>query len=204
MNRERGFTLLEVLLATLLLASAIAVTAASIQGISRAQARSDVLLQESIARNAVANLLRARLGSALAVKFDPGDGSQAMFVGTEKRIEFIADLPAYFTMAGPMRQVIESQAVGSQHRICVVNGPRDVSGLACQAGQQTTLVSGLASVEFRYRGRTDDGQPGPWLSEWKRTEVLPEWVRVQLSAPAGESPWPQVDVRVPLAVNPSP
>ena len=60
MNRARGFTLLEVLLTTLLLASAIAVTAASIQGISRAQARSEALLQESIARNAVANLLRVQ------------------------------------------------------------------------------------------------------------------------------------------------
>lgn len=204
MKNSRGFTLLEVLLATLLLASAIAVTAASVQGMSRAQARSEALLQESIERNAVANLLRARIGSALASKFNPGDGSQAMFIGTANRMEFITQMPPYFTLAGPMRQVIERQYVGGRQGICVATGSRETTGLACQASEQTTLVAGLAAVEFRYRGRGDDGRPGQWMPEWKRTDILPEWVEVRMTSTNGGREWPWVDVRIPLAVNPAP
>ena len=64
MSRQCGFTLIEVLLATLLLASAIAVTAASVQGIARARERSEAALAQSSARNAVQAYLRARISAA--------------------------------------------------------------------------------------------------------------------------------------------
>lgn len=200
----RGFTLLELLLATLLLASAIAVTAASVRGMSRAQARSEAVLEAGMTRNAVAGLLRGRIGAAMAVKFDPGDGSEAMFLGNASRMEFVTEMPPYPTLSGPMRQVIEVQSAGAGQLVCVATGPRDVPGLACQPGERTTLVADLARAEFRYRGRDEDGRPGAWLPEWKRSDILPEWIEVRLTARPGQPAWPVLDIRIPLAVNPVP
>ncbi|WP_158601770.1 prepilin-type N-terminal cleavage/methylation domain-containing protein [Solilutibacter pythonis] len=199
-----GFTLLEVLLATLLLASAIAVTAASVRGMARAGARSETKLAENGERNAVLGLLRARIAAAMAVKFDLGDGGETVFVGGPARMEFVTDLPPYTTLAGPMRQVIEAQPVAAGQLLCVANGPRQISGLRCQPGAQTTLVDGLAQAGFRYRGRDEDGRPGPWLDEWKRPEILPEWVEVKLTARPGQHEWPLLRVRLPLATGPAP
>lgn len=204
MKHARGFTLLEVLLATMLLASAITVTAASVRGMSRAQARSEAMLQQASERNAVAGLLRARLSAAMAVKFDSGDGREVMFVGDPTRLEFITEMPPYPTLSGPMRQVIEIQPSAHGRLICITQARRDQRGLRCEAGEMTTMIDGLSRAEFRYRGREEDGRPGPWLPQWERNERLPEWVQVQLIAGTVEPAWPVIDIRLPLATNPVP
>lgn len=200
MKQARGFTLLEVLLATLLLASAIAVTAASVRGMSRAQARGEALLAESIERNAVLSLLRARIAAALPIDFVRGDGTRVKFMGTASRMEFVTEMPAYTTLGGPMRQVIERQAAPRGQRLCIAHGPRARAGLACVAGEQTTLVDAVSDAQFRYRDRTDAGAPGPWLQEWTRTDRLPQTVEVRLTAQAGQRPWATLQVHIPLAM----
>lgn len=199
MRRMRGFTLLEVLLATLLLASAIAVTAASVQGMSRAQARGEALLAENTERNAVLRLLRARIAAALPARFDRGDGTRVMFIGSATRMEFVTEMPAYATFGGPMRQLIERQAGTRGHLLCIAHGPRAGTTLRCAPGAQTTLADGLAGAEFRYRGRDDGGLPGAWQQEWTQPERLPEWIQVRLASTAGQREWPLLEVRLPLA-----
>ena len=205
MSRQRGFTLIEVLLATLLLASAIAVTAASVQGIARARERSEAALAQSSARNAVQAFLRARISAALPVAFDDAAAGRVLFTGTPESMEFVTELPPYPTLTGPVRQVIDVQPAGGQgFLICVSQGLPDAAVPMCVANEQTTLANGLSRVVFRYRGRDEAGRAGPWLLEWKRRDILPEWVEVQMQAPAGEPTWPSLVVRIPVAINPVP
>lgn len=205
MNRQRGFTLIELLLATLLLASAIAVTAASVRGIARAQQRSEAALAESSARNAVQGWLRARIAAAMPVAFDDASLGRVLFVGGPERMVFVTELPPYPTLTGPVRQVIEAQpAGGTGYLLCVNQVLPDAASPVCAANEQSTLVRGLSRVAFRYRGRDEAGRAGPWLSEWKRRDILPEWVEVQMQAPTGAPAWPQLVVRIPVAINPVP
>lgn len=205
MKLQRGFTLIEVLLATLLLASAIAVTAASVRGIARAQQRSEAALAESSLRNAVQSWLRARIAKAMPIAFDDASAGRVLFVGGRERMEFITELPPYPTLAGPVRQAIEAQPAGdSGYLLCVSQALPDAATPLCSADEQTTLVRGLSRVGFRYRGRDEAGRAGPWLPEWKRRDILPEWVEVQMEAPSGTPAWPRLVVRIPVAINPVP
>ena len=205
MRRQRGFTLIEVLLATLLLASAIAVTAASVRGIARAQQRSEAALAESSARNGVQAWLRARIGATLPVAFVDASQGRVLFIGRRDRMEFVTELPPYPTLTGPVRQVIEAQSAGaSGYLICVSQALPDAATPVCSADEQSTLVRGLSRVEFRYRGRNEAGAAGPWLPEWKRGDILPEWVEVRMGSPADAPAWPQLVVHIPVAINPAP
>ncbi len=205
MNRQRGFTLIELLLATLLLACAIAVTAASVRGIARAQQRSEAALAESSARNAVQAWLRARISKTMPVAFEDASVGRVLFVGGRERMEFVTELPPYPTLTGPVRQLIEVQpAGGNGYLLCVSQAMPTAAMPVCTADAQSTLVGGLSRVEFRYRGRDEAGRAGPWLPEWKRRDVLPEWVEVRMDAPAGVPAWPQLVVRIPVAINPVP
>lgn len=201
MKHAAGFTLLEVLLATLLLASAIMVTAASIRGMERAQQRGASLLAESGQRGAVAHVLRARIAAAMPLPFDPDDPERVIFVGTAERMEFTTHLPPYPTVSGPMRQLIEVQSGDGGQRICIANGDRRAGIPRCTADEQTTLVEGVGQIGFRYRGRDNQGHPGPWEPVWEQRERLPEWVEVRLQAPAGERAWPVMHIHVPLAAG---
>lgn len=201
MRHARGFSLLEVLLATLLLASAIAVTAASVRGMARAQARGEALQAASAARNAVADLLRARIASAMPVRFDAGDGRPVMFSGTPTHMEFIADMPPYPTFSGPMRQRLEVQPDAGGTRLCIAHASIDAPALACPPGERTTLARALGAATFRYRGRDAEGRPAPWQAEWTTAERLPEWVEVRITPAAGQPAWPLLQVHLPLAGN---
>lgn len=204
MKRQRGFTLIEVLLATLLLASAIAVTAASVRGIARAQQRSEAALADSSARNAVQTWLRARIAAALPVAFNEASSGRVLFVGNQNRMEFVTELPPYPTLTGPVRQVIEAQPAGAGYLICVSQRPLDAATPRCAADEKTTLARGFSRVAFRYRGRDETGKAGPWLPEWKRRDILPEWIEVQMQSATGTPEWPQLIVRIPVAINPVP
>ena len=66
-RHARGFTLIEVILATVLLASGLALAFASLRAASVATTRGEQIAQRDERMRAVSNFLRRRLGSARSI-----------------------------------------------------------------------------------------------------------------------------------------
>jgi general secretion pathway protein J len=202
-RRALGFTLIEVILATVLLASGLALAFASLRAASATAARGEAIAHRDERMRAVANFLRRRLTGARSIAFalDSSTGTQLRFTGDGEQMRFVADLPDYLGRGGPYVHTLRVVRDGdSTERIEV--------DLAMALGGQTivesprrppdVLVDGLGDVRFRYRGITADGELGGWSGTWDTPDALPLQVSIDLTDRDGRA-WPSLVVALPLA-----
>src|SRR5690606_25228401 len=102
-NSQRGFTLLEILLATTLLAAGLALGFATLRAATATVDRGEALADRTERMRAVEGFLRRRLASATPIAFAIEDdtGRMIRFIGEPDRVRFVADLPNYLGRGGP-------------------------------------------------------------------------------------------------------
>ena len=204
-RRAGGFTLMEVLVATMLLAAALSLGFATLRASSAAATRGEDRSARNERMRSVQNFLRKRIGSALPIAFDVNEstGQPLRFVGEEDQMRFVADLPAYLGRGGP-----------HLHDVTVVDG--DDGGLRLQvefsvvlvneifgereAGPPERLVGGLKSVKFEYRALDAQNRMGDWQTRWEQVDRMPLQVRVTIVDDRGDT-WPPMVVSLPQGAS---
>lgn len=201
--KPRGFTLIEVLLATVLLAAGLALAFTTLRAASATAQRGEALAQRNEHMRAVAGFLRARLVATrpLAFAIDQDTGLPLRFIGGPDRMRFVADLPAYLGHGGPyVHELFVDDAGGGMVDLqlgLAVLQPLDVES-APEPDPPELLARGLQSARFRYRALDAEGRMGEWQDEWDTPERLPVQVEVTLRDGEGRD-WPRLVVALPLA-----
>lgn len=198
----RGFTLIEVLLASVLLAAGLALAFATLTAATRTVHRGEAMAQRGERERAVLGFLRQRLSAARPVAFDMDQDTAlpVRFIGEPDRVRFVADLPDYLGYGGPY-----------QHDFRIENGEdglRIVLALAVVQSSQTfeepdplppeLLVDRLEEARFRYRALDADGALSEWLDRWETSEQMPLLIEVTLTDADGRA-WPPLVVALPQA-----
>jgi general secretion pathway protein J len=200
--RQRGFTLIEVLVATALLAAGLALAFATVRAATATAQRGEQLSQRSERMRAVEGFLRRRIASALPIGFEtlPDTGEQIRFIGESTRMRFVADLPDYLGRGGPHLHDVELFDDGDAGRLAV--------SFTMVAGAQLlperrprppeTLAANLSGVRFRYRGLDEENAIGEWQDEWESPGQLPLQVSIEIADADGRK-WPPLVVALPQA-----
>ncbi|MDR2872967.1 MAG: prepilin-type N-terminal cleavage/methylation domain-containing protein [Xanthomonadaceae bacterium] len=196
MRRSEGFTLIEILLAMVLLATGLALAFSTLRAATAIVGRGEVIAQRNERMRAVDGFLRRRIADAQMITFriDERDGLQHRFSGDATHMRFVSDLPNYLGRGGPYLHELSVADNGKQLM---------VSFTMVQAGQVVqdryarppeALAEGLRSVAFRYRGMNDIGDAlGDWQDEWTAVDVLPIQVKIDIEW-ADRSKWPPLVV----------
>lgn len=200
--KAAGFTLLEVLLATSLLAAAMALGFATLRAAGATAQRGEALAERNERIRAVSDFLRRRIGGAQGIVFglDPATGASKRFEGDADSMRFVADLPDYLGRGGPHLHAL-GVGRGAEGGLDLLVDFRMV-----QAGQlipgssarpPEPLAEGLRQVRFTYRALAGNGDLGPWEPVWEDPRALPLQVRVQVVDARGA--WPDMVVVLPVA-----
>ncbi|GAB6194967.1 prepilin-type N-terminal cleavage/methylation domain-containing protein [Lysobacter xanthus] len=203
MKSARGFTLVEVLLATVLLAAGLTLAFATITGATQAARRGEAIAEANGHVRAVENFLRRRIAGARSVAFqiDTSTGLPMRFSGTHDRMRFVSDLPDYIGHGGPSLHelIVERRPDGDGVRLLLaLSPPQPGTPETTRASPPELLADDVRSVGFRYRGLGEDGRPGEWRDEWTAVEQLPLLVEVKITGADGR-PWPTLVVAPRLA-----
>lgn len=202
--RVTGFTLIEVLLATSLLAAALALAFATLRAATVTVGRGEAIAQRSERMRAVEGFLRSRLTGVRPVSFgmDTESGLARRFTGDAETMHFVSDLPDYLGRGGPYLHTLAIQRDGDQLRLTVdltlVQGGEAVP--VAQPRPPEMLVDGLRAARFRYRTLDASGQLGQWQTQWDTPEALPLQVEIDLQDADGRA-WPSLVVAPPLAAG---
>jgi general secretion pathway protein J len=198
----RGFTLLEVLLATVLLASGLALAFATLRAATNGATRGEAIAQRNERMRAVEGFLRTRLMASRPSPFgfDKDTGLPQRFLGEPQRMRFVADLPDYLGRGGPYLHELVAERNGNASRLTValtmVLGGQPVAEQPPRPPE--VLAERMRVVRFRYRGLTADNQLGPWQDRWATPDALPLQVEIDLQDDEGRD-WPPLVVAPPLA-----
>lgn len=206
MNRGRlraaGFTLIEVLLATALLASGLALGFATLRAATATADRGETMAARTERMRAVEGFLRRRLASAQAISFaqDESTGAALRFIGEPDRIRFVADLPSYLGRGGPHLHDIalhgqgDDAALGVSFSMVLAGATVDED----QPRPPEPLVEGLTGLRIHYRGLDADAGLTDWLETWDSHETLPLQVSIEIESDDGGA-WPALVVALPQA-----
>lgn len=199
--RQRGFTLIEVLLATMLLAAGLTLGFSTLRAAGATVERGEAMAARNERMRAVSEFLRSRIGGAQGIvfKLDETTGQAQRFAGDARSMRFVADLPDYLGRGGPHLHELSVDGRESE-QILQVDFHIVVAGqtlITPDPRPPEPLAEGLRSVQFSYRTNAQDGQLGAWQPQWDYPEALPLQVRVEISDTRG--PWPILIVTLPHA-----
>lgn len=202
----RGFTLIEVLLATVLLAAGMALAFAIVRSTLAISTRGETIAAGNERMRGVEAFLRRRLTTAMPLPMasDPATGAAIVFSGDEREMRFVAEVPDYLGRGGPYVHALEV----SEH-----DGAKQLRiGLTLlQAGQlveenpprgMELLAGDLKQVQLRYRGLDPaTRQLGNWQPRWQETGRMPLLVSIEIT-PATGTAWPPLVVALPQQTPP--
>lgn len=190
-RHARGFTLIEVLLATALLAAGLALAFATLRSATAMTQRGELLAQHNERMRAVQGFLRRRISAAQSMAFaiDPDTQRQYRFIGEPQRMRFVADLPDYLGRGGPYLHDLQIVQGGQRLQAAFLLVQSGQAFATTPARPPETLADGLRVARFRYRGLDQEGRLGPWQERWNAVENLPLQVGVELQSANGK-PWP--------------
>ncbi len=185
-----GFTLLEILVALVVLGFVLVILAQGVQfGLQawRSQAR---VTTERGDLDTVDRTLRN-----LVERMDPGGQAAGTRVqGDARRVAFTTDLP--LAAAQPAtRHADVSLSVDGAHRFSLfwVAHFRNWVGPA-RVPEQATLVEGVDHVEISYWQPADKDKPGGWLAQWDGRRGAPPLVRFRVVFADSRRHWPDIVV----------
>ncbi len=200
-HREHGFTLLEVLMALVLLALLLSLAWASMRAAVQASRSGEALIARTEQARTVQTFLRRQLAQAMPLAYErmEDSGTERRFEGSADSVRFVAPMPGYLSRGGAHLQTLTLVGSGRGQRLefnhAQLNGldPLDPAF----APDPVVLLDGIASGRFEFRQLDETGELADWSSDWDATERLPLMVRLRLEFDREDARrWPEFDVTV--------
>lgn len=182
-RRERGFTLLEILVVLSLLAVLLVLLSGALLGANRAVSKAQRYTVSLDEMRAAQQFLRAAISEALPLDVTEDDSqADGFFMGTSERLQFVATLPGVLG-GGIQRFTLQRGAEGLQ-----VAFSRLEAQTTASRDEPQVLLTNLAALQFSYRGVSPLGQPTGWIDQWPWPRRLPSAVRIAARVD-GPVPW---------------
>ena len=203
-TRARGFTLLEVVLATSLLAVGMALAFGILRGTARATSGAEASAQQHERLRAVQGFLRTQVNAALPIgfEFDAESGEATYFRVEPRKLELVASMPGYLSRGGPYFQSFElvdgpdGQRLLFQGRMLTPDGPAQADRAPL------VLLDGIADASFEAQTLDPQGQLAGW-GNWTQSAQLPPLVRLRVRFVDARR-WPEFVAATRLSALPVP
>lgn len=209
--RAAGFTLLETLMAIVLLALLLAGAYSGIQTSVRSMHAGERLIERIDRVRTVQEFLRHQLTRVLPLSYAQTEAKTYIFEGERDFMRFVAPMPGYLSHGGPYVQTL-ALVHGSNGMSLVFSGTM-LNGFDWQEEKKSerapvVLIDNIIDGGFSYRTLDDQGQLAPWSASWDDPSLTPLLVRIELTMQNGaQVNWPVLAVPLMLdagAARPQP
>ena len=200
-----GFTLLEVMLALLLLALLLAGTVGAVRTAVHAMHSGELAIDRTSRVRVAQEFVRRQISRILPLAFGRDDNTGANFVFDGKRdfMRFVAPMPGYLSKGGPYVQtlsLIGNRRGGRQlvFTAQMLNGYDE----SLQGGdiEPAVLLDQIADGRFEFRRIDENGELTDWSDQWDDAAVTPVMVRISLRMlPEAQVEFP--DMEIPLMLD---
>jgi general secretion pathway protein J len=193
---ERGFTLIELMVALALVAALLALLFSGIGLGVKSMARLDDQVARIDARRSLAFALRREIAATYTAT--EGAAIAAAFVGQPSTMSFLslgAGAAAGFTRVWLMLEPGGPQDFGGGGNLVLMRRPQAPG--VWFGFERVVLAHGVAGFRLAYFGAPTPTEPPAWRDRWEGFRSPPELVRISLAlASDGAYAWPDEVVRI--------
>ena len=200
----RGFTLLEVMLAIVLLALLLAGTWGAIRTTVHAMHSGEAAIDRTNRLRVAEEFMRRQISRILPLAYgqDDSTGTNYVFEGSGDSMRFVAPMPGYLSKGGPYVQTLK--IVGGRGGKQLVFTDAMLNGFDLAEAKTTmepaVLLDQIQDAKFEYRTLDDQGELSDWSSQWDDPSVTPVMVRIAITMrPEARVVFP--DMEIPLMLD---
>jgi general secretion pathway protein J len=177
-RQAAGFTLIEVLIGTTVLAIMMTLLTSALFTMTRTARAGEVRLEQLDSAQLVHAFLRRQLEGAVPLTERVDGDEHALFEGRQERLQFVGHLPV---VEGGGLQFLELAVTNGELAMRYHGAWPEEPFVSANAVWQTrTLLPDVRRVRWSYFGAVDDESLAAWTTEWLDHDRLPELVRVEL------------------------
>lgn len=202
-TRAQGFTLLELLVAVVLLAIVMLLAMNGLRFGARSWEAHQVRTEAGAAVHVVRDLLQRQLTLAVPHVAREVTGERLVFEGGAQRLRFVAPLAR--AHGAPRRALIslapETDGTGAARALVLEHAPLDPTAAALRTLEpsRVVLLEGVEGLRFDYYGSSHPRQAERWTARWPPdASQLPRLVRLRVGLVGDE---PDIDLSVPLPLG---
>ena len=200
---QRGFTLIELVVAMALLAAMMLLLYSGLTFSLRGWDAGDASGRRAADRRIGENFLRRELSELFPMRWKEPTIVKFAFQGEKERVRFVSSRAAGISQGGLSLVGLEVQdeGRGSRRRNLVMRRamPDDEakSFAPLDAAEPFVLIADVDSVTFEYFGAENDFTAPQWTDTWRWDARVPEMIRLHIRADAA-TPQPEMVVRLNL------
>ena len=203
----RGFTLLEVMLAILLLALLLTGTYGAIRTAVRAMHSGEAAIDRTNRLRVAQEFMRRQISHAMPLSFGQDESTSTNFVfdGDHDFIRFVAPMPGYLSKGGPYVQTL-TFAGGRRGGKQLLFTDSMLNGFDIDNKESDTepsiLLDQIQDGRFEYRTLDDQGQLTDWSDKWDDPSITPVMVRIEVTMlPEARIEFPTMEIPLLLDVG---
>jgi general secretion pathway protein J len=182
-KRQTGFTLLEMLLATGLLALIMGMAYAGLQASIRLTDSGEAQIDRSARARIAHEFLRKQLSRMLPLMIRQDAGRNILFEGDTDKMTWVGPMPGYLGRGGPYVQQLslerETDGTVLYFRFAMLNGYKDGD---LEVDEPIALIEQIKDAKFAFQSIDTSGKVRDWTSRWENTDAqsLPLSVKMTL------------------------
>jgi general secretion pathway protein J len=200
-RRNAGFTLLEVMLAIVLLALLLAGTWGAIRTAVRAMHSGEIAIDRTNRLRVAEEFTRHQISRILPLAYgqDESTGTNFVFEGSGDFMRFVAPMPGYLSKGGPYVQTLRlvGGRGGGKELVftdSMLNG-FDLEEQKSPANEPAVLLDQIQDGRFEYRTLDDQGELTDWSDQWDDPSVTPVMVRIRIAMrPEARVVFPEMEI----------
>jgi general secretion pathway protein J len=204
---QRGFTLLEAIVAMVLLGLMMAVMTGSIRYAGQSRDAVTTRIDSIDTMRIAQDFLRQTIAQSHPKRWTKVVGRPFVFRGEREELFMAAPLTARVGVGGLFLlkfSLAEGGGQGKGKKLVMARTfpkPDTQEMPDFDDAETVVLAENVSELEFAYLGRDDENSDPTWYDDWKEGARMPEAVRVRIKPMTGP-PWPELVV--PLRVVPRP
>lgn len=191
---DRGFTLIEMLVAITIMGLFVTASMGAVRVGSRSWAAGHQYANSTEEMRATADFLRRQFAQIPPLAFGRGDDRRIRFRADEKRLLFVAPAPTFSQGGGLVTYLLAVEPHDGEDWLTL-----NIAGFDPGSEQfdfstrrdPIVLGKGFDDIRMSYFGRDTDDEPPYWRSEWRSDAPgYPLAIRVSTRPRTGEPGWP--------------
>lgn len=186
-NGERGFTLMELLVATTLLGILMVALFGGLRLGARVWEVSDRTLAASEEKQAIRNFLRSRFEQALPIA--SGNQTEPLFKGTGTSLSFASVMPISLGADLFLMELVlkpRPRSDGIRDLVLRWRPIGTTNEIGADEVVERIMIEDVAGLTLQYFGAEQRTSPAAWTTNWHDQESLPSLIKVELQFAAND------------------